>query len=269
MPPPSTAPNANTMEDVFKHLIEFIKKSSPPAETGETDPLRKFVEERVGKPPSTLSWDRTAVVKEPHYWLLLFDSKVGTPGNATRVIRETDFRDEFGGPGRLLSAWQARATAIWTEGISDASVAAGQVGRVSTLGGLMSSMASVWFNHPVAKGVPHLLTSLEPLLENAEAVIAVLDEVFISATIGSRQGAEFKRLRGMSARRFGPRNAEIVSRLSFREPRTGHDDDDGGDHKPGRKGHKGGSKRIPPQQWAKMSDSEKKAHIDKRKKEKK
>jgi len=68
----------------------------------------------------------------------MFDAKVVTAGNSTRALKETDFRDEFGGPGRLLSAWQLRATSIWTDGIIDAAISTVQLGRISNLGGLMT-----------------------------------------------------------------------------------------------------------------------------------
>jgi len=246
-------------DEFFKQFQEFLKKGLNKDAT-ESDPLRTFIEERVGKPPSVLSWEKKCVVKEPHFWLLLFDTKVILAGNGTRSLKESDFKDEFGGPGRLLSAWQLRATSIWTEGIVDSAITSAQLANISTLGGLMVSMASVWFNHPPAKGVPHLISSLESLLDQASELVLDLDEVFVSSTIGSRQGREFKRLRGMNAKEFGPRSAEIVNRLSYREKQgDGH-----GDRQVDRLNKN--KKRIPAEQWEKMSAEERKAVIEKRRK---
>jgi len=105
---------------------------------------------------------------------------------------------------------------------------------------------------------------LESLLEQAESIVYDLDEAFVSATVGTRQGKEFKRLRGMSAKRFGPRSAEIVSRLSFRESSHGNGENEEADGDSRRGRRRKISKRIPPAQWAKMSETERKAHIEKR-----
>ena len=58
-------PAPTSFEEFFKQFNEFITKSVA-KETPEVDPLRQFIEERVGKPPAVLSWER--VVKEPHFW---------------------------------------------------------------------------------------------------------------------------------------------------------------------------------------------------------
>jgi len=97
MPPPPT------FEEFFKQFAEFVKKDPVKPD----DPLKSFVEEHTGKIPSCLSWDRAAVVKEPHFWLLMFDAKINS-----KSLTESDFKDEYGGPGRLLTAWSLRATAL-------------------------------------------------------------------------------------------------------------------------------------------------------------
>jgi len=51
-------PAPTSFEEFFKHFNEFIKKSVA-KETPEVDPLRQFIEERVGKPPALLLWSRS------------------------------------------------------------------------------------------------------------------------------------------------------------------------------------------------------------------
>ena len=83
----------------------------------------------------------------------------------------------------------------------------------------MISLAAAYFNHPVAKGVDHLLVVVDSTIEEAQDLVAELDTRYIAESVGEKQALEFTRLQKLTPKDFGPRQAEIVSRLSFRAGR--------------------------------------------------
>jgi hypothetical protein len=132
----------------------------------------------------------------------------------------------------------------------------------------MVALSTLFVNHPVAKGAEDLLTISRDLVEEATETVARLDRAWISTAVGSKQGDEFDRLQKLRPRDFGPTQADLVTKLSFRGKRDREegDEDDGNRDSGTIKKRSNSLKRIPPAQWAKMTEAEKKAFIEKRKK---
>ena len=201
------------------------------------------------------------MVKEPSLWLLVLDK-----GCAMRKLREVDVVDEFGAPGPLVVAWLLRAREVWVPDGCAALAVSEQERGIGRLKDSLVQLCLLFFNHPVSKGFDHLIRYVKPVLLVAEALVGALDERYIEHVVGPRQAREFNRLLTLRPDHFGPRVSAIVSRLSVKEFGTQRGSQ--GAVGVGRSEKRGRSNpnRIPDEQWAKMTNQEKKTAIDSRKK---
>ena len=264
------------MMKLLKFFEEYAKNKSaePPINA-----LRSAVELACGAAPEVLSWDSASVVKEPRFWMLYFNSKVpGVDGGAGRDCRLCDVRDEVGGPGRVLIGWLLRAEELWLLPCMDDSLLTLQRQRLVRLRRSFVLLATCYFGYPSAKSAVMMLKDLRPLLEQADAEVAELDDAVIGATVGQKQQKEIARLRQLDYELWAPKTADLVSRLSFRGGGTDGDKDrELEDPSATRKRPRGGSgnkssknkkQRIPAEDWQKMTDDQKKEVIEKRRNQK-
>jgi len=137
---------------------------------------------------------------------------------------------------------------------------------ISRLQRLMLALSTLYFSHPKTKGGEDLLTQCDDILNEANTVVAALDEDWISTTVGDKQGQEFSRLQLLRSKEFGPTQAELVAKLSFRGKRDREDDEDETRTKNRNTRTKNKkADRIPPKEWATMTPEARKTHIEQRK----
>ena len=112
---------------------------------------------------------------------------------------------------------------------------------------------------------------VDSTIVEAQDLVAALDPRYIAESVGEKQALEFTRLQKLTPKDFGPRQAEIVSRLTFRagpNKDKEHDDtvfDDGRKRRRDGKPRKG---RLPATEWAKLTEDERESYKKARKEKK-
>lgn len=193
---------ARAMADSIKEGIAEAIKVARGLPAGVEDPLQAGVRERAriataAGVPSPLNLGNHQVLKEPWLWLLFLSSS-----NAVK----SHIRGEFGTPGAILLAVDVATGRAYPKS---------NEAERAQLNAFFSQVAMIFLNHPASAGVEDLLTTVEPTMTAASALIIRLDEREIASTIGGQAANAYVRTRtGLDAGLFSVAAAEALRSAS-------------------------------------------------------